>query len=399
MEVPTGAVTTGSNHEDGRGVHISPESPRIREYFDLRDALAEPGCPVCARVILAGREALATIAAEPSSGTPARKALLPSRGLCNAHAWGIRQILEMRTGLADAYEVLLRDRIGALHKLMSGQRSGTRQGWSGWVRSWGGAALARLLRRSQYRRCLACRSAERVERRDLDLILDLITDMEFARAFETSAGLCLPHLNLLLRLAPDHPNLPRLLEAQIPKVKRLHADLQDFLRQAKAPLATLTHEEHEAIWRRVLEWTAGKAGVFGHERDLALGSSALPTLFKGAPGSRVRDTPLSPGGGAGRMDEVERLSLENAKLQRRLVEVSREWAEESARRAALQFQVHKLTEDVKVLELNLAGARGEAKSGDVQAARLREEIQALRDEIRRLRAGHGEPPDSLLEEA
>jgi hypothetical protein len=40
---------------------------------------------------------------------------------------------------------------------------------------------------------------------------------------------------------------------------------------------------------------------------------------------------------------------------------------------------------VKVLELNLAGARGEAESGELHAQRLRQEIQALRDEIRRLR--------------
>jgi len=58
--------------------------------------------------------------------------------------------------------------------------------------------------------------------------------------------------------------------------------------------------------------------------------------------------------------------------------------------AALHFQVHKLTEDVKVLELNLAGARGEAEAGDVQAARLRGEIQALREEIGRLKAGMGD---------
>ncbi len=90
----------------------------------------------------------------------------------------------------------------------------------------------------------------------------------------------------------------------------------------------------------------------------------------------------SLGGQAG---EVEHLSLENAKLERRLVGVSREWAEESARRAALQFQVHKLTEDVKVLELNVAGARGQAKSGELQAQRLREEIRALREEAERLR--------------
>jgi len=48
--------------------------------------------------------------------------------------------------------------------------------------------------------------------------------------------------------------------------------------------------------------------------------------------------------------------------------------------------VHKLSEDVKVLELNLAGARGEARAGDVQADRLRQEIQALREEAERLRA-------------
>lgn len=59
-------------------------------------------------------------------------------------------------------------------------------------------------------------------------------------------------------------------------------------------------------------------------------------------------------------------------------------------RAGLHFQVHKLTEDVKVLELNLAGARGEAKSGEVHAAHLREEIQALREEIGRLKAGMGD---------
>ncbi len=390
MQGTTEPPTAGSNQEELRDAAPSEESPRIREYFDLRDGLAEPGCPVCARVILAGREVLATIAAEPSPGTPARKAALVSRGLCNAHAWGIRQIPEIRTGLAEAYEVLLRDRIGAFQKVISVPGSGSRQGWSGWVRAWGGTTLARLLRRRRFQPCPACRSAERVERRDLDLLLDLITDMEFARAFEASTGLCLPHLNLLLRLAPDHPNLPRLLEAQIPKVKRLHADLQDFLRQAKAPLATLTQADHEAIWARVLEWTAGKAGVFGHERDLAAEAGALATLIKGAPGSTGRGTPLPPGGGRGRMDEVERLSLENAKLQRRLVEVSREWAEESARRAAMQFQVHKLSEDVKVLELNLAGARGEAKAGEVQAARLREEIQALQEEVRRLRAELGD---------
>ena len=330
--------------------------------------------------------AVAALAAVPSPGAPARKNALAFRGLCNAHAWSIRQNAQQSVGLGEAYEGFLRGRIETLQREMARQDGEVRRPWSRWIHAvdeWVRASLPGLRR---IRRCPACRAAQAVERRDLGLLLDLITDMEFARAFEASTGLCLPHLNLTLRLAPDHPNLPRLLEAHLPKVKRLHADLQDFLRQAKAPLVTPTQAEYDAIWGRVLEWTAGQPDVFCHERDLASEAG-----LRGKRRPRRGFLPAGTEGDGRRMDEVERLSLENAKLQRRLVEVSREWAEESARRAALQFQVHKLTEDVKVLELNLAGARGEAQSGDIQAARLKGEIRALREEIQRLEARQGKP--------
>lgn len=390
METVTKSMSAGSSQEERQGPASSDESPRIREYFDLRDALAEPGCPVCARVLRAGHEVVAALAAVPSPGATARKNALAFRGLCNAHAWSIRQNAQQSVGLGEAYEGFLRGRIETLQREMARQDGEVRRPWSRWIHAvdeWVRASLPGLRR---IRRCPACRAAQAVERRDLGLLLDLITDMEFARAFEASTGLCLPHLNLTLRLAPDHPNLPRLLEAHLPKVKRLHADLQDFLRQAKAPLVTPTQAEYDAIWGRVLEWTAGQPDVFGHERDLA-SEAGLWGKRRARRGSRLAGTE----GDGRRMDEVERLSLENAKLKRRLVEVSREWAEESARRAALQFQVHKLTEDVKVLELNLAGARGEAQSGDIQAARLKGEIRALREEIQRLEAGEGDPPEEV----
>ena len=247
------------------------------------------------------------------------------------------------------------------------------------------------LRRGR-RRCPACRSALAVERRDLCLFPDLITDMEFARAFEASTGLCLPHLNLCVRLQPDHPDLPRLLEAHVLKAKRLQADLQDFIRRVKAPFGGPTHEEQRAIWDRVLEWTAGKPGVFGPERELVGQPGVREVRLGRVPWTAVRrrPTPVIAEGEQARMGEVERLSLENAKLQRRLMEVNREWGEESARRAAFQYQVHKLSEDVKVLELNLAGARGEAKAGDIQAKRLRDENEALQETVRRL--GDGNSP-------
>jgi len=378
----------GSNLDRLHKSTPADESPHIRGYFDLRDALAESGCPICARVLRAGRDAMAPLLVDGSPETGGRRRATALRPLCSAHAWSIHQVPQRPVGLAQSYEAFLHGRIETLQRAISRRNNSSRTRWPGWMRGWGNLALDWLPRRRRFRRCPACRVAGAVERRDLGLLLDLITDMEFARAFEGSGGLCLPHLDLILRDAPDHPNLSRLLQANIPMVKRLHAEVQDFIRRAKAPLVTLTQEEQSAIWARLLEWTAGKTGVFGPERDLAAETNSW--RFRGARAQtrRVRMASQSvEADGHGRQpDEVERLSLENAKLQRRLVEVSREWAEESARRAALQFQVHKMTEDVKVLELNLAGARGEARSGDVQADRLRQEIQALRQEIERLRA-------------
>ena len=378
----------GSNLDRLHNSTPADESPHIRGYFDLRDALAESGCPICARVLRAGRDALAPLLVDGSPETGGRKHVTVLRPLCNAHAWSIHQIPQRPVGLAQAYEAFLHGRIETLQRAMARPDIASRLRWPGWMRGWGELALDWLPRRRRFRRCPACRAAGAVERRDLGLLLDLITDMEFARAYEGSGGLCLPHLDLIQRLAPDHPNLSRLLQANIPMVKRLHAEVQDFIRRAKARLATLTQEEQNATWARLLEWTAGKTGVFGPERDLAAETDGRMTRGLRVQRRRVRKAARSLGedGPDDQADEVERLSLENAKLQRRLVEVSREWAEESARRAALQFQVHKLSEDVKVLELNLAGARGEAKAGDVHADRLRQEIQALREEIERLRA-------------
>ena len=314
----------------------SPWNP-TREYFDLRDALAEPGCPVCARVLRAGRETVAALVADSAQAAQVWRTPPSFQGLCNAHTHSLQEGSLPGVGLGDAYENWLRERIRALQSALARIEGGRQRPWL--ARAWAWRPPRRWRRR-----CPACRTAEATERRDLRLLLDLIADMEFARAFETSRGLCLPHLDLIQRLSPDHPNLSRLLEAHIPKVKHLQADLQDVLRRAKAPVPTLAPGEAEAVWARTLEWTEGKAAVFGPERDLArqgMGWRRLVAFARRAGAACSRS--VSNDGEQGRMSELHRLVLENEKLQRRLVEVSREWAEDSARRAALQYQVHKLS--------------------------------------------------------
>jgi hypothetical protein len=370
LETSRHTTRTGSTTSAGFG-----EAPSLRWYFELLDTLSGSGCPLCTRVLAAGCEALTGLLPARLSGRGPQATVLDFRGLCNLHAWALRDFADAPVGLAQAYERFLRGQRDRFQRSAERPLSALRRVWRrlvGWCRP---------------RRCPACRAAQRAERRDLRLLLDLITDMEFARAFERSAGLCLPHLNLAFRISPGHPNLRTLLEAHFPKMKNLEAELQDFIRRAKAPIATVTPVEQHTLWGRVLEQAAGKPGAFGHERDLALERQglleALWSVKRGIhPASR-----MAPGGtDAVAPNETERLRLENAKLQRRLVEVTREWAEESSRRAALQYQVHKLSEDVRVMELNVAGARGEAQSGERQTARLREEIRDLQSEIERLRA-------------
>jgi hypothetical protein len=341
---------------------ISVEPLRVRQYFDLRDALAASGCPICVRVLSAGDDMLRRLLEHSSSRDNVRNRSLASRGLCGVHAWRIERT-NLPVGLAEAYETFLQGQLEKLQSATVPPRGRLRSIWaqlSGWRRR---------------RQCPACRAGQVMEQRDIRLLLDLITDMEFSRAFERSAGLCLPHLALALGFAPTHPNRPKLVEAHIPKIKHLQADLQDYIRREKAPIQTLSSAERDAVWTRILEWTAGKAGTFGHHRDLAPDGAGMGGIL--SPLRRgVRKAPRSGTEGAGNSQSNEPVSLrlENAKLQRRLIEVSREWAEESARRAALQYQIHKLSEDVKVLELNLAGARGETKSGVLHAEHLREEI-------------------------
>jgi hypothetical protein len=371
---------------------MGPSSKHIA-YFQLLEAFKQPGCPVCTRLEHGAIRSLDALMYEQVNDPFTRERLVASHGFCNWHAWMLPSVPNSASGVALIYRHLLQE---TLDRLETSRRDAHPRGR--WRRVWERLAssrrelLAMLAWRQRKTRCPICTFARQAERDDLKTILEFIAEPEFGGAFARSAGLCLPHLYAAMAVGRDHPNLTLLLAIQEARWKDLVWELEEFARKFDYRYADEIKGRETSSWHRVLEVFVGRAGLFGAERgdwptEAPQVVPEMPSVPKPEFRAEARERP----------DELDTLRFENEKLERRLVEVSREWAEESARRAALQFQVHKLTEDVKVLELNLAGARGGAKSGELQAQHLREQIQSMQAEIERLRAAKGEPlpgPDS-----
>src|SRR5262249_51626348 len=91
---------------------------------------------------------------------------------------------------------------------------------------------------------------------------------------------------------------------------------------------------------------------------------------------------------------LDALAFESHQLEQRVAELTREMGEASSRAAGLEYRLRLTTEDRKVLELNLAGERGAARTWERRGRELEAEIAALRRQLgleAAARSGQGEP--------
>jgi len=202
-------------------------------YFDLVDALAEEGCPICRLGLRAVRRLLDSVAYENVNDPGLRATLREAQGFCNRHAW--QYVEEQRDGLGTA--LIYRD---ALHRL---QQALAELPAAELVRPRRGFGLSRLgdnghePRRAAARhlapraRCPACTMLAEAEARYLATLLDHLPDSEFARRFAASEGLCLPHLRQAIIDYEQGPGLEALLAAEEEQLARLDAQLGEYLRK------------------------------------------------------------------------------------------------------------------------------------------------------------------------
>jgi len=238
------------------------EESKYISYFDLRDALTQPGCPLCS---LAERNSLRFLDAllyERVTDVGTREGLRKSLGFCNWHAWKCLEVPNAPLGLGIIHQDLLGqilERLGRIHSSFP-MRIPFLQ------RLWGrGKAKKALPPIRPGHSCPACRSVRFFEKMYLEILLDYISEEDFEKEFSRSAGICFPHLTIAIEKYPEHRNLGLLVQKQGKKWESLKAELEEFIRKHDCKYAHEPRGPESNSWKRALEMIAGKREIFPNQ--------------------------------------------------------------------------------------------------------------------------------------
>lgn len=316
-------------------------------YFHLLDAFKEAGCPVCSLLVRGAQRALDGLMYEQVNDPITRDRLVESHGFCNWHAWMLPQIANSGLGAAIIYRHLLQAARDVLEEARQDAAAGSRApGLRDRILGTHGAPSPFPEWRRKKTPCFLCGLSHQSERDALTVILDYIDEAEFAEAFARSAGLCLPHLGLAAELGQAHPHLPELLGAQALLWRDLDWELGECTRKADYRYADEAKGREGASWIRALSLFVGQPGLFGPERERMM--SDRPADMAGAPPT-VAERPAVDSNDAA--DSIEQLRFESERLKRRVDDLVTKQEDDRKIRLSLEFQVCKLTGDLKAMAL------------------------------------------------
>jgi Family of unknown function (DUF6062) len=238
-------------------------------YFRLVEACDGPGCPVCAYLEQDSRRQLAILFDEHVTDVATRRRLRASWGICNWHTWMVRDTRPTATGVAIVYEDLLRicrERLDMLADPRWRPVAGLRH----WLRG----LVNRTSRRAvpdpviEYRerpRCALCAQLRLTEAHCLDAVLRFAHDPDFERAYQRSAGLCVPHLLGAVERGSGTPASATIVERTLGKWQAVRDDLGRFVAKHEYRNADAIRPEEARSYERVLEILAGRRGLFGSD--------------------------------------------------------------------------------------------------------------------------------------
>jgi len=253
--------------------------------LDMKLAFQKPGCPICRLRYHAEQKYLFGFLWESVTDGGIRSRWLRSVGLCHDHAWLLQEIESSQwhdgMGTATVYESFLRlayKEVAAYRKQAKWPAVKPPDQTSTWQRLRAGIRrfffitkekkqpITRLVPTAP---CPACELGDRIEERYLRwLVRDLLKEETLRQAYETSDGLCLPHLQQALYWAKrENPAVGDLLLAKSEHdLGQRLAEIQEYLRKHSYQY----HEEtistvEEKAWIRVIAWLVGEKRPAMHD--------------------------------------------------------------------------------------------------------------------------------------
>ncbi|MCC7354522.1 MAG: hypothetical protein IT330_12300 [Anaerolineae bacterium] len=217
----------------------------IRSRHELRDALAQPGCPVCRLANKAVESYIGNLLYESTNDIVIRARLRKARGFCRTHAGRLN-----RPGASLSIAIIQHDVLGALLATLedNAQTHEPRRA----------ASLARDL--GPQETCPACWQQGEMEHLYLEALFKGIADADIWQAYTASAGLCLPHFRQALRQARNAEALAQLIRAQRCIWERLRAELAEFIRKNDYRFRDEGFGAEGDSWLRATEAVVGQEG-------------------------------------------------------------------------------------------------------------------------------------------
>ena len=238
----------------------------MMSYYDLRDALAQPGRPVGCLMARDTERYLDSLLWESVNDPGVRHKLRQAQGFCHEHAWQLS-----RAGVSLGVAILMHDVLGSVLKAMESARFQTlpalslRRAQESLDPSQPVAATADLVARLSARaECPACIQAGQMEGIYLSTLSEhLLGEDGLLAAHEVSDGLCLPRFRRTLACLRDEAVFRALLAAPWTVWGRLVEHLGEFIRKNDTRFRDEPWGDESDVWLRAL------GAVTGARRDAA----------------------------------------------------------------------------------------------------------------------------------
>lgn len=221
--------------------------------YEIRAALQEAGCPICRLAERSVQRYLSALANEGVTDRLLRDQIRAAYGFCAAHG---RMLRTGRDALGSA--IIHRDLVNNLAKALLAEAP---------LPSTARARLRRTIRPGDpadtrpipaQRGCTACEQLRQSELHYCAAFVAGLADSETHVLFQGSSGICVPHLRIAMRTAPDPEAYERLRTAQLTIWQRLLDELDEFIRKQDHRFTREPSGAESDSWRRAIDLVSGK---------------------------------------------------------------------------------------------------------------------------------------------
>jgi hypothetical protein len=234
---------------------------RTMSFYDLRDALALSGCPVCRLKAKATDRYLDSLLWENVNDPGVRTSIRRARGFCNQHAWELTRHDAASLGVV----ILTRDVLQSVLEVMENAQFqappvlSLRRTQEAFSPDQPAGATADLVGKlAPQAACPACVEADKMESIYLNaLVENLMGDDGLLADYQASDGLCLPHFRQALTRVRDEQVYDALMNAQQALWERLVGHLSEIIRKSDYRFKDEPRGEESGAWLRATSTISG----------------------------------------------------------------------------------------------------------------------------------------------